>query len=409
MSNVELETGKSSSVDEPRRFRVWVFGDAHLHGEKGHYKRESLAEPIRQSESPGGFEWDIALNIGDLCGRHPLPDDEEGLEVVRQYGALRQHQREQVYDICGNEDRSGLQQPPAWWFRKWVDPMGESTEFSGVNSRMRPYPTEGTWERYCLRVGNVLFLMMSDINEPSQKVGRGTLGGNPGGVVSCETFQWWKSMVQQNPDSIIITAHHYVLKDTTVASGEWEGMRRTADGGWRGWYHGYHPQGTPMGASYLYWVCSQPDSNAFQQVLAAEPGRVALWLGGHTHTTPDDTYGGKSHIEQRWGTTFMNVANLTQGYTATPLGNLAPRSWVLTLKEGSAEVAANCYLHTDDIAPRGWYPKFDRTIPLPRRFFFECPERQAPMKTRESMASRERRGPVLGREPHRNRPYFACI
>ena len=68
--------------------------------------------------------------------------------------------------------------------------------------------------------------MMSDINEPTQKVGRGTLGGNPGGVVSGETFRWWKRMVEANRSSVIISAHHYVLKDTTVASGEWEGMQR---------------------------------------------------------------------------------------------------------------------------------------------------------------------------------------
>ena len=30
-----------------------------------------------------------------------------------------------------------------------------------------------------------------------------------------------------------------------------------------------------------------------------------MWLGGHTHTNPDDTYGGKSHIEQKWGVWFL--------------------------------------------------------------------------------------------------------
>ena len=32
-------------------------------------------------------------------------------------------------------------------------------------------------------------------------------------------------MIEENRASIIVTAHHYVLKDTTVASGEWEGMQ----------------------------------------------------------------------------------------------------------------------------------------------------------------------------------------
>ena len=52
-----------------------------------------------------------------------------------------------------------------------------------------------------------------------------------------ETFRWWKETVLANPDSIIITAHHYVLKETTVASGLWEGMRRDDRGMWRTHYH----------------------------------------------------------------------------------------------------------------------------------------------------------------------------
>ena len=168
-------------------------------------------------------------------------------------------------------------------------------QFSHVDAARRPFQLDGTWERYSFRAGNLLFLMMSDINEPTQKVGRGTLGGNSG-VVSGETFRWWKRMVEQNPTLVIVSARHYMLKNTTVASGEWEGMRRDEKGGWKSWYHGYWPQGTPQGASFLYWVDSKPDSAAFENVLAAAPGRVDLSLGAHTHTSPDDTYGGKSHI-----------------------------------------------------------------------------------------------------------------
>ena len=195
-------------------------------------------------------------------------------------------------------------------------------------------------ERYAFRVGNLLFLMMSDINEPSQKVGRGTLGGNPGGVVSGETFRWWQ---RENPASIIVSAHHYVLKDTTVASGLWEGMQRGEDGTWKPRYHGYFPQGTPQGASFLYWVNSKQDSGAFEHALAAARASVDLWLGAHTHTVPDDTYGGKSHIERRWGTTFINAAGLTL-YHSVP-GTAVPRSWLLTFTEGSDTVSARCYLH----------------------------------------------------------------
>lgn len=330
------------------------------------FGRDSLATALQQSESKTGFDWDIALDLGDISGAQGTPKDAEGREVVRQFATLEHHRREQIYDLSGNHDRSGLDEPEAWWWRKWIDPTGEHTQFSGVDALRRPFPVEGTWEHYSFRVGNLLFLMMSDINEPSQRLGRGTLGGNPGGVVSGGTFRWWKQLVEANPSSIIVSAHHYVLKDTTVASGDWEGMRRDDKGAWKSWYHGYYPQGTPQGASYLYWVDSRPDSGAFEGVLAAAPSAVAIWLGAHTHTTPDDTFGGKSHVESRWGTTFINVAELTAHHGVPQ--NQVPRSWLLTFTEGSDQVTARCYLHGSEYAPQGWYDKVSRVIKLPRAF-----------------------------------------
>jgi len=106
-----------------------------------------------------------------MSGGHDVPHDDEGQEVVRQLGALQLHKREAIYNICGNHDRSGLDEPDAWWWRKWVDPLGEQPQCSGVDNAQRPYPIEGTWERYAFRVGNLLFLMMSDRNEPTQTVG----------------------------------------------------------------------------------------------------------------------------------------------------------------------------------------------------------------------------------------------
>jgi hypothetical protein len=351
--------------------RLWAFGDAHVGTDKRN-GRDSLAEALRQSESGGTeggppFAWDLAINVGDMSGAEGVPQDEEGAEVVRQFQALRYHKREDIYDVCGNHDRSGLDEPDAWWWQKWVDPLGQHTQFSGVNPAQRPYPIEGTWERYAFRVGNILCLMMSDRNEPSQKIGRGTLRGNPGGVVSGETFAWWQQMVEANPDSIILSVHHYVLKNTTVASGEWEGMRKDAQGNWQPYYHGYFAQGTPQGASYLYWVDSVPDAQAFERYLAAHPGAMELWLGGHTHTNPDDTYGGKSHIEHKWGTHFLNVCALTQYHAPR---TTMPMSRLLTFVDGSPSVRVQCYLHTSHYAPQGWYPKAERTLHLSKPFLW---------------------------------------
>jgi hypothetical protein len=90
------------------------------------------------------------LNLGDYAGFWDAPEDEQGHEVVRQYAVLKQHQREQIYNIAGNHDASPFGAPSSegkeanWWFRKWADPVGEHTETSGVDPAKRPYPIDGT-------------------------------------------------------------------------------------------------------------------------------------------------------------------------------------------------------------------------------------------------------------------------
>jgi hypothetical protein len=106
----------AKAVPNAPQFRVWALGCSHVGTDLRVGKRESLAEAIRQSEEGGTdggppFEWDIALNLGDLSGSQTSPADEEGQEVVRQYAAAKKHRREQFYDIAGNHDASGPGEP----------------------------------------------------------------------------------------------------------------------------------------------------------------------------------------------------------------------------------------------------------------------------------------------------------
>jgi len=347
-----------------KTFNIWLWGDAHV-GTDLRCGRESLADAIRDSEN--AFDWDIAIDAGDMSGNQGLPQDAEGREIIRQFSALKKHKREDIYNLCGNHDRGGIHDIPAAWWQKWIDPMGENTEFSGVDAGKRPYAIEGTWERYSFRVGNILFLIMSDINEPSQKIGRGDLGGNPAGVVSGETFEWWKGQIESNQECIIICAHHYMLKETTVASGEWEGLDKDDAGNWSNGYHGYKPQGAPIGASYLYFVDSKKDAQAFESYMAENPGAVDLWICGHTHAHPDAIVGGKSHIETKWGTHFINAAALTRYHICQQYPN-PPKSRLLILTEGSNELNVQCYMHTNEFLPKGWYHDAERKLILSHLF-----------------------------------------
>ena len=381
----------SGAADKaPKTFHLWATGCAHVGSDLRRGKRESLADAIRQSEQEGGkgFDWDLALHMGDMSGTQGFPDDREGREAVRQFGAMRKHRREQFYCLGGNHDSD----TDGAWFRKWLDPLGTSTKHSGVDPKRRPYAVEGTWEHYSFRVGNLLFLMMSDRNDFEQPIGRGRAGashGHPAGAVTGETFEWWTKTVEANPDAIIISAHHHMLKETTVGSGLWEGTGKpTAEGkaprgvprekySFR--YHGYVAQGAPQGASYLYFVDGKPDAQAFEQYLAAHPNAIDLWIGGHTHTYPDDKLNGRTHLERKWEVNFLNCCALTRYH-----GGRCPMSRQLTFTEGSRDVRVQLYLHEDKKDSDGRLPtgsghhrkfarvgradEFERTIHLGKAF-----------------------------------------
>ena len=89
----------------------------------------------------------------------------------------------------------------------------------------------------------------------------------------------------------------------------------------------------------------------FENFLAASPGRVALWLGAHTHTVPDDRLGQANHTSNAAGYDLYQCRWPDQVQGA--LENCVPRSWLLTFSERSYEVTAQCYL-TSDYASQSW-------------------------------------------------------
>lgn len=365
-------------------FRVWAAGDSHVPSDIRH-GRESLAKAIRQSEGredgAPGFDWDIMIDVGDLSASQFPPTDDDGQTLVEQYRALKRHRREDVYNIPGNHDAVYYDQGPGSWFRKWADPLGENTRFSEVDAGRRPYPIEGTWERYKFRVGNILFLMLSDRNSAPAPVGRGhssekLKGGFPAGAVTRETFNWWKQQVEENQDKILVTAFHHVLRDTTTRSGY---------GGGRG-FHG--ASGGVEGSGYLYFIIENEDPDNFQYTVS-EPGSpgpfevyldefqkrhdrpaIDLWIGGHSHSMePMQVFEGKGLIEQRWGVTFLQASGLTMHH-----GGGTPMSRLLTFNSGEARLRIELYLHEPYALERhqvGWYERASKDVGLRHPFMAE--------------------------------------
>ena len=381
---------RAANPNEAETFQLWVFSDAHVATDKAVSAAirngmefnppaaypETLASALRQSENGGElggppFRWDIALDLGDNAGLWDLPDDEQGREVARQYGVLTEHRREQIYAVAGNHDASpgnapsSVGKPANWWFRKWVDPMGENTATSGVDASRRPYPAKGSWERYSFSVGNIRFLMMSDRNDLPYPVGRREFGGgSPAGAVTSDTWAWWQENVEAAKDEIVISCHHHMLRETTVASGDFEGVSKYPDGRYRhGRYHGV--DGVPEGASYLYFIDDEPKAQRFERYLEQNPGAVDLWLGGHTHTFPDDVVSGRGHVERKWGTNFVNCAQLSKYHSFV---TCPPMSRHFTFTVGSPLVRVRCYLHDDTHAPQGWYAPAERVLEFGKPF-----------------------------------------
>ncbi len=340
-------------------FKLWVGGCCHISTDL-QFGIRSLEDAITDSERGGdeggpAFDWDIMLHLGDIKGDQGLPSDENGEQYLEQIAAARDHGREHFYNLLGNHDASGPDEETQWWFRKWIDPTGENTAVSGVENSARPFPVTGAYDHYSFEVGNMLFLMMGDRNDGGPPAGRAATKGYPAGRVFSETFEWWQHMVEANPDRLIVSCHHHMLEDTTVASGLSEGT----DGG----YHGYREDGAPEGASFIYFLDETPHARAFEQHLEANPGATDLWLGGHTHAHPDDTHGGRSHVETKWGTHFVNCSAITRHH-----GGKTPMTRLFTFTEGSAQVRVQCYLHDSQFAAEGWLPSAERTLALARPF-----------------------------------------
>ena len=155
-----------------------------------------------------------------------------------------------------------------------------------------------------------------------------------------------------------------MLRETTVASGDFEGVSQYPDGRSRhGRYHGV--DGAPEGASYLYFVDHEPKAQRFERYLDQHPGSVDLWLGGHTHTFPDDVVSGRGHVERKWGTNFVNCAQLSKYHSFV---TCPPMSRHFTFTVGSALVRVRCYLHDDTHAPQGWYAPAERLLEFSKPF-----------------------------------------
>ena len=120
-------------------------------------------------------------------------------------------------------------------------------------------------EYYAVGMGNLLFLFLSDQSVASRT------------DISDEAFLWWKDMVEQNQEKIIVTVTHAQLKGSGLLA-------------------------SSVSSRVIY------GSDRFEKVLKQQ--KVALWVSGHSHL-PQRLSGTVTVRKKLGGTCFVNVSSIS--------------------------------------------------------------------------------------------------
>lgn len=336
-------------ISNKRYLSVSIAGCPHVQADKD-VGRNSISTYISDLESTKASKIDFAVILGDFSANQNPSEiatySAEGTECAAQLNSGTKYlTRNHIYPIVGNHDDGDNNRD---WYNRFIDRHGVNTAFSGVTDALRPYPITHHDNYYSFVTGNVLWLMLDDVNYCSGPCGRsGASGGFPSGSTTIEAYNWWVSMIENNPDKIIITCAHHLLKDTTIATGDNEGVN--------GGYHG--SSGQAIGSGRLHNVITDINANTyiddqtmFMDYLVANPGACTMWFGSHTHYEVGETYAGRSYMATVNGCNFINVGALTKHHVVKH-----PQSKIINFVEGSSVCVMNNILHDTSFAPVGYY------------------------------------------------------
>ena len=357
----------------------WVLSDPHL-DEQDPGSRDFFVACVADADRDAP-DWAFALVLGDLVEGQACPTLFEGL-FWRDTLEASGHRPAEFYPLAGNHDasRAGL-----GWFARYVDPLGTTPGQSHVKNAERPYPVEGTPERYSFQVGNATFLMLSDENGGGPPFGRDCAGGGgyPAGRTSRETFDWWARALVERKEGIVITCSHQSVHDTVLWSSLGEGFAQRI--------HGAQSWADERGSSMVYVIGDEtvdglgPDQRpryggelrpyGYRATLAEHPRSVALWLSGHSHLGlfPGREVDGRRDTAFVDGTWFVNAGALSRVHGPPR----AQFSRFVTLTEGSDVALVRTYVHAGDWESRGFQPEAELEITL-RAPFTLTPEARKP-------------------------------
>ncbi len=373
LSTTLLMSPKKVQLSISEAFSIWVIGDAHVHTEiNNDYSslQASITDSLRGGDEGGAsFKWDIILNTGDFTGKQACPSDKQGATVVKQY-EVTGFDPNRMYSVIGNHD-SG--ESNADWFNKWIDPLGQNSNYSRISNHLRPFQVSGQWDHYSFQAGNVLFLMLGDNNFGGPPFGRECKGGYPAGRYSKETYDWWVKQIEDNPDKIIVTVAHHALHETTIYTGFDEAAKLGVHGGitWA----------DERGSSFIYaidnWTVDGFNEKhefigeppfGFRKYLKEHPGAIDFWIHGHSHfhLFPGKELKGRSDVEFVDGVWFVNSGALAKFHGAPDV----PFSRLILFEPNSSIVTMKTYLHAAgwNGNPEGFYAPAEKNFILDKTF-----------------------------------------
>lgn len=359
----KLKVQNTSVNDE---FKIWAWACSHQESDLNN-GRDSIGEAITQVDGENGFEYDFAINAGDFGSRQAAPTldnaTDEGETIVASLETSKKA-RGKMYSIAGNHDAGDYNMN---WFLRYIDPLGENTSYSGVDSNDNPYQINlmgaDTWHSYYIKFNKHLIVFLSDRNELPYPYGRGDSpvpGGLPSGTISLETWNWFKNLVLTNANRNIYVLSHMNPRNTTIGTPDTDGV----DGD----FHSDNGIGAGSGGIYSIYDesndTSLDGSDSILDFFRDNPNHTVVnWMAGHSHAYLNETYRGRSEVYTIHGVTFMNIGHLTVYHTNATRPTPDPTSKLLTIKGNNLNVKT--YLHEiADGNPIGFYPANEFNIKL---------------------------------------------
>ena len=260
--SVNSEVDKDDWNNPENTLKIWLLSDIQPKNQGQKQQFQKAINDINKNVS----DIDFAIVAGDIV-QQANEEDFDWYLLTKPSSYIKEW-----YEIAGNHDV------------KWDN--GELYK-KKINEKFN----------YSISKGNILFIFMSDELTSSET------------DISDETFNWWKNIVINNQDKIIVTITHAPLEGS----------------------------GIPFSSFRRRQI---KDSKRFADVLAKY--RVDIWLSGHVHIPhwfPNVV--GKS--EKYNGTMFINVA----GIRKEALGLKQSESRIMTFECGSDKVLLKSRNHTE--------------------------------------------------------------